>query len=383
MKRKTVFTAALLSAVAWSPLSSEPDDGGAISINTQIVSDYVFRGVSFLDGYYDQKKEAYGSFKSAFTLQPSITYETPLEGLTFNLWGSFAMTNREDVDSDGNFQLSPGGDDLLISSGIVSANGIAPNAGQLVAGIYDGVAAAKQAVGVSAYYGAFGYVGGDPGYYKEENGLKRADELDFTIAYEKETKAGTMTFGIVQYSFADLKAKGGASFYTEMFGKYSLPSIPEVTLALYSDIQTSNYYWNLSYGSSYELSESMSLDYAVGAGYTQKQNAQGMQDVTGSIGLTISDFNVGFNVAYRPDMKMIELNDPNTNLPLWLQGESTAGDGLVPDPSKNSGLVNTLINGMISARLPASTAFGPYTYTPRTALPKAIYWINFGYTTSL
>jgi len=379
------FIAVALLVFACAELGAE----GGVSVDSQIVTDYVFRGESLLNNYFIQEHKAYSSFKPAFAYQPSITYTTPVDGLSFNLWGSFALTKRADADVDGSLQYGPGTPDLLTTpdpgnggTPVITSTGVNPNAGAILTQIFNYPTQLINAVGFDTYFSTFNYRGGTAGYYNEENGLARADEVDLTIDYTKGSSIGDISFGIVQYSFASLGAKGDATFYTEMYTKYAPKFAPGVTLALYSDIQSSNYYWNLSYGSDMELSKAMALDYSVALGYGQRQNLQGIQDVTGHVGVTSGAFSAGINAAYRPDYRLIETTDPNTSLPLWVNGGSTAADGLVEDPSKNTGIMNTLINGIIGSTLQQGTAL-PYTYTPRTKLPRVLVWLNFGYSVEL
>ncbi|MCB1168646.1 MAG: hypothetical protein KDK33_20995, partial [Leptospiraceae bacterium] len=64
-----------------------------------------------------------------------------------------------------------------------------------------------------------------------------------------------------------------------------------------------------------------------------------------------------------------------------LTGASTQFDGLVEDPSKNNGMVNSYINSQVAAVLdPAGTI--QYTYTPRQKLPRVIYYVSLGYSVS-
>ena len=371
----------------------------SVDVDIVFVTDYVFRGISYLDNYYVQKGKAYDDYKVVPTFQPSITISSPVDGLSLNIWGSFATTHRDDMDSDKRFQFGPGDVDLLTTpnplgltdaSGtalaipaIITTAGVDPNAPALFQSILNHAPQQIAANGIAAWYGGYNYQGGTPGYYKEANGLDRLDEIDLTLDYSIETKLGNVSFGIVNYTITDEKAKGGSSFYQEVYVSYALPMLPDLAVKMYSDVQTSNYYYNLSYGSSCEATDDFSLDYGAGVGYGVRNNLQGVQDVTGMLGVSFKGLSIAANVAHRPDMKMIEASDPNTNMPLWLNGGSNAADGMVDDPSRTNGLANSLINASITNAIGVNAGqFGAYTYTPRTKLPSNLYWLSIGYSTS-
>ena len=210
--------------------------------------------------------------------------------------------------------------------------------------------------------------------YKEENGLKRYDELDFTIDYSKETRKGTIGFGIVTYVSPQTNGKNDYGSITEMYVKYAMPVLPELTLAAYTNIDASDkyQYYNLGYGKELEISKNLAVGLAIGVGYQVQDQLQGWKDVTGGITFSIGKFSLGINAAHRPDMRFYD-TDTNTTIPLWLQGGSNARDGQVADPASINGPINSYVNDAISQ------AVG-FEYTPRKKLPQNIYWVNAGYT---
>ncbi|MDH5656527.1 MAG: hypothetical protein OEZ34_11495 [Spirochaetia bacterium] len=391
-------------APANDPANPEPKTSlASVDVDVVFVTDYVFRGVSLHDNYFVQEGKSYEGYKFAPAFQPSVTVSSPVDGLSFNLWGSFAMTHRDDMDSDKRFQFGPGDIDLLTTPNplgltdpatgnplavpaIVSTSGLDPNAFALFNSILQHAPQQILANGIAAWYGGYNYQGGTPGLYNEANGLSRVDELDFTLDYSTETKIGNFSFGIVNYALVNQKSMGGSSFYHEVYFAYALPFFSDLSVKVFSDVQTNNLYSNLSYGSSFEFTEDLSLDYAAGVGYGVRNRLQGIQDVTGSLGFTFKGFSISGNVSHRPNMAFIEASDPNTKMPLWLNGGSTAADGMVEDPSRVNGIMNSLINQAITNELTqggANTlAYGEYQYIPRTKLPTNIYWISMGYSTS-
>ncbi|HNL02684.1 MAG TPA: hypothetical protein PKJ30_16350, partial [Leptospiraceae bacterium] len=72
----------------------------SIQVSLQLVSNSVFRGDDTFKGRAQQKRKQYGTHSGEWMFQPSITFNTPLEGLTFNWVGSFALAGRQDTDVD-------------------------------------------------------------------------------------------------------------------------------------------------------------------------------------------------------------------------------------------------------------------------------------------
>jgi len=71
----------------------------SINVDLPIVSTYVFRGVDVFQNKFVQEKKSISGFNLAPAIQPSITFNFT-EGLSFNIWSSFALTNRQDKDTD-------------------------------------------------------------------------------------------------------------------------------------------------------------------------------------------------------------------------------------------------------------------------------------------
>ncbi|MCR9141865.1 MAG: hypothetical protein NXI24_06405 [bacterium] len=387
MQKKITILSLLLALLSF-PLYAQEDPGiqaaeeelpdASIDVDLAFVSNYVFRGDDLFITRAQQKNESYGSHSGEMAFQPSITFNTPLEGLSFNIWGSFAMFGRDDVDTDQIVQTAPGSSTDVISGlaiGEPQANAIVQAAG----GTADGITTTALSTNKET--------GGLPGYYAEPNGLKRLDELDFTIAYSADTKVGSIGFGFVAYTFPYISngqtLTGGTE---EIFVSYALPFLPELGLSVNADIDSSVMYYNLSYGSGVEITDGVSLDYGAGVGYGNGylgKRVQGIQDVTGSIGISAYGFSVAYNIAYRPNLEFFdEDTSGNRNNPSWINGSSTAGDGLVADPSQTNGFVRTTINNGIGTAISNASGVN-YTYTPRQKLPRTLWWISAGYSFSI
>ena len=390
MKKTSILTIAMIGLFSL-PLFAQTEPGGkpttapakqdsklpdgGVEASFAIVSNYIFRGADLHKNYANQKQAMYGASTVAPAFQPSITFSTPIKGLSVNLWGSFAMVGRGDVDGDLVFQTSPGGTAVdfsttpyslgsyptrLTSTSAISADGLLNTAGT-----------------------AFEFSPGATGLYKETNGLARSDELDITIDYTTETKKGNIGFGIVHYGLQDVRS---ISPLTELYFSYALPFLTQVTFKVNAEIQNDSglYYYNIGYADERKLSKTLSVNWGVGAGYLRTKDKQGVSDITATVGVSVAGFSVSVNAANRPDLHMSDDSDPNTRYSLAAFGGSNNRDGQIADPSKTSGLINAAINNAIQTTV-FDPAFGTgnYVYTPRSKLPKTVFWVSAAYTVEL
>lgn len=381
LKKLSAF--GLLLTLTSAPVFAEdelPDVNVDVGLN--FVSNYIFRGTDMHANRAVQKSEQYGSHTGEWAFQPTVQFNTP-SGWFFNIWGSFATAGRSDVDTDYRFQTSPGGAALSTS----------PDPG-FIRSQYAAVTL-QQALTQDWRVGAV------PGFYKEANGLQRADEIDLTLGHSVSTKKGNIGFGLIHYTGANANFKAGFPQTTEVYISYAPPFLTDLTISAFQDVgnnsltaagarQSSEFddasYYNIAYGSGVELSEDLKLTYKVAAGYGMVNRIQGWQDVTGTVGVTFSGFSVGFNYVYRPDLRFFDLDaisSTNTNSPAWLNGNSTKGDGLVGDPSQTNGAVNAYINSQIQGIIDQGIGAGVYTYTPRQKLPRTLWFVNVGYSFSI
>ncbi len=376
------------SADPQPPAPALPD--GGIDVTVAFVTNYVWRGDDIFFEKFQQDGKMYKSFQSPGAFQPSITFKTGVDGLTFNIWGSLATSGRQNVDSDGRIQRAPGGDSIMTTGDVadittsLTANPLpteikdlerdtcSANTAASMANLTTGVVTAGKAAPNCA-----------PNTYKEKNGLKRWDEIDFTLGYSKETKKGTVGMGFISYTNPVTVNFGQ---FTELYVSYAPPFLSELSFTAYSGITGIPYqYYMPKYAKNIDLTKSLQLNLAASAGYKVQSKMQGWNDVTGLLGVTFSGIAVSINAAYRPDMRFHEAfqgsGDTNTDLPVWINGGSTTRDGFVADPSKSQGLLNDAVNGQISQVLYGQHG-STLTYTPRAKLPSVIYWASIGYTTS-
>lgn len=375
-----MLTKIKLSMVALSLLAStlfaDELPKASVDITTGFVSNYVWRGADVFGPSLADQKGLYQDGKiQAWAFQPDITFATPVEGLSFGIWGSFATNYRNDADSDQRIQQGPGGNSIEFNTALDIVRAIDFTSMSQTTG-----AVSLHSPDCEATTNCL------PGFYKEQNGLKRFDEIDFTLDYTRETNVGTMSFGIIYYSLPNITAKGDS--VEEVYVGYSLPNLSELSLTAYTDVTSgsaSNNYISLAYENSYKVAEDFEITYGASAGYGIKSNLQGVQDVNASVGIESKGFFATVNVTHRPDSRFFDEDQGvgGDSLPLYLAGQSTRSDGLITDKSKTVGTSNVLVNQQIQNAIDLGIGPGVYTYTPRQKIPSEIYWVSFGYTLSL
>ena len=242
-----------------APVAAEDElPDASIDVSLAFVSNYVFRGDDLFVNRANQKGESLGSHTGEFAFQPSVTFKTPVDGLSFNIWGSFAMAGRNDVDTDQIVETSP------TSNVDVLAGASGPGQPEAIINAAGGT---PSAIGTAAL-GQNKETGGLPGYYADPNGLKRLDELDFTLGYSSATKVGTMGFGFIAYTYPTISnGRTKTAGAEEIYVSYALPFLPELALSMNTDIDTSVNYYKLAYASGVDIAEGIGLTYGAGVGY--------------------------------------------------------------------------------------------------------------------
>ncbi len=362
----------------------------SIDVDLPIVSTYVFRGVDVFQDKFVQEKKSIRGFNLAPAIQPSITFNFT-EGWSFNIWSSFALTNRQDKDIDQILQV-PGEDpdkvasayNLFISGNLLGTPvpfSIVENEVQMYISGIDTVTMEPNIEGI---------IKGNkfaPAFYKEPNGLRRLDEVDLTLSYSFDTKLGNMTGGIVTYILPNTtKGVTGTDQSTELFVGYSPKALPNLSITLYVETNLDGYegatFTNISYSIPLIESQNMTLSFDPELGYQTQDNLQGIKYVSLPFTLAMGSLKFMFVGIYRPDTRFFD-SDRYEGDAVKLLGLSTISDGLIPDPAKNTGILNSIINGFISNEInTALTAAGypfNYTYTPTQSIPKFIYYFSIGY----
>ncbi len=390
---------------------AELPDGG-VKVDLVVVSNYIFRGADFHANAAAQDGVKQGSHTGAAAFQPSITLNMPVEGFTFNIWGNYALTHRADADEDKVLEQGPNGGDIYTGEYKFAHENVTTNflydvpraqLDTLTKSYKSGAALANLKSQHSAGNVAGGGAAYAPGFYKELNGLKRADETDLTLGYSKETKVGTLGGGIVTYLNPYT-----ATTFTELFISYGLPGVP-VSVTTWGDDDFGSVVTKLAYSPVFELAEGTSVGLTIAATH------QGLKDTGSTDGKFISGLShydlggtfttggltIGLAGAYRNDWRFYDGDfnyDPGVEPYLKLLGESSGDDGLVEDKSRRVGYghsyVNTITSRVINSALnansgnndPILTGAGDvinYVYTPRQKLPRWVWYASIGYTVQM
>jgi hypothetical protein len=358
----------------------------SISVDLPIVSTYVFRGVDVFQNKFVQEKKSISGFNLAPAIQPSITFNFT-EGWSFNIWSSFALTNRQDKDTDQLLQSEPddvSGPVASAYNGFIAGNllGTPVPFSNVITAVQTAITGNEEAI-IKGEQSA-------PAFYKEPNGLRRVDEVDLTLSYSFDTKLGKMTGGIVTYLLPNTtKGVTGEDQSTELFVGYSPKALPNLSITLYGETNLDGYggatFTYISYSIPLIESQNMTLSFDPGLGYQTQDNLQGIKYVSLPFTLAMGSLKFMFVGIYRPDTRFFD-SDPYKGDAVKLLGLSTISDGLIPDPAKNTGILNSIINGYISNQIQtALTAAGypfTYTYTPTQSIPKLIYYFSIGYSTT-
>jgi hypothetical protein len=358
----------------------------SINVDLPIVSTYVFRGVDVFQNKFVQEKKSISGFNLAPAIQPSITFNFT-EGWSFNIWSSFALTNRQDKDTDQLLQSGPGDVSGTVASaynGFISGNllGTPVPFSSVITAMQTAISGHEEAMIKGEEFA--------PAFYKEPNGLRRVDEVDLTLSYSFDTKLGKMTGGIITYLLPNTtKGVTGIDQSTELFVGYSPKALPNLSITLYGETNLDGYegstFTYISYSIPLIESQNMTLSFDPGLGYQTQNNLQGIKYVSLPFTLAMGSLKFMFVGIYRPDTRFFD-SDPYKGDAVKLLGLSTISDGLIPDPAKNTGILNSIINGYISNKIQtALTAAGypfTYTYTPRQSIPKLIYYFSIEYSTT-
>ena len=169
LKKIGIMLAILVFTI--SAIEAEDLPKANVEVTAEFVSNYVFRGADILGSSLASQKGLKQDGKiQAWAFQPNITFLTPVEGLTFGIWGSFATRNRRDTDSDQVIQQGPGGSEVEFHPAL-----------DLISGI--------DATSINSTTGAVSMHTPEcvdnsnciPGFYKEQNGLSRSDEIDYSL----------------------------------------------------------------------------------------------------------------------------------------------------------------------------------------------------------
>lgn len=388
------------------PAADDSLPAASVSVELSFSSNYVFRGYDFFTLYAQQQKSQYGSSSGAWVFTPSITISPPVEGLWINLFGAFAMYGRDDVDIDHVIQNGPGGSDLLAGrngpseqiQALVDSVGAPASAGEALAEALRGASGTGRAVYPDCEAECL------PGYYKEAVGLRRLDEFDLGLGYERETQLGIFALQYYVFNGGNPVGSKGDDYYaySEIGFGYAPPFLTQLRLNIFMNASTrdearsagyapaeQNYhYYQLAFKDSAALSDDLEFGYGLSAGYGMANRLQGWQDITANLSLSFGGFKFALNGSYRPDLRWYDtdsLGKGSDNLPVWLVGGSSRADGLVEDPSRVNDPLQRAVNRYLTQVINEGSGYpaDTYVFTQRQRLPRFLYWITLGYTISI
>lgn len=349
----------------------------SVDVDLNVVSNFIDRGEDVGAGYTQQRREKYDNFTAPWFFQPSVTFHTPVEGLSFNVFASIALRGRADTEVDQRLESGADGNQTLLTDSVnpfINNSGLTPynyiRTQIEAAGTYPAVSIPA----IQVY-----------NFYKEHNGLYRRDQVDLTIAYERETSIGLLGGGIIASNRGNEKGKSnpfgdsGANYQsTEMYFSYALPFLTNLKFTYYGDIVNSNQRLEADFGHEFELNDSVSLGVSAVTGYAWWETTTGWQDLDLGTEVSVNSFVFGVHWVYRPTLEFFDEDSDLSTRYLMLDGGSSKSDGMVADPRK-VGLGDDLIRGLITQRIRATTGNAAYTYTARQKLPRWVNYVTLGY----
>lgn len=414
-----------------APIEREPPHANSqgnettIDITHEIVSDFIWRGLSFSGEMANRRRnDSYASTTFVPSYQPTININTPFKGFMIQFWGNFQLTERNDRNNDGRLQLFPGGPGPSYPG---QGNPfIAPNPDLLNQScVYD-----TQNNLLSGNYTTGPTCGGlVPKPYKEQNGMKRADGLFYAFYYTFEKSSwGKFTVGTWFYNtfhknsayvstplggYNSLAAQGVSSSnntsnqvtrlaWQEYYIFWQLPEfsfLPFIsyltpTISFYTQISAENA--SLAAGKNY-LSLYLSHEYfkedffritpAVNIGYEMSNNIvdnrYGIQDITSSLTFYFGKFFIKGNHVYRPNLYMYDTDNYYGATGGYINRNTK--DGLIVDPSKVNGPLNQfLLDQIASSPLIPDAGDGSLRQLIRESyllqkIPAHLFWFSIGF----
>lgn len=414
-------------------LGEETKEGDPKSIkidtNTEIVSDFIWRGNSFAgEGQSRRNGAMYQSFTYAPALQPTISVFSPDKKFEWMLFGSFQLTNRDDKDSDKRlFQTSSGavgpsylGEDTKFYDPYGQDPCIQSVQNQITGTGHTNISCAN-------FIPNQGY-----GPKKEPNGNRRSDGMFFSLSYHFDPSAfGDFTVGIWFYNTFhktpnSLLAQGTQKpnpvvsggqnnafnpnnpdaqtrlSWHEYFVQWKLPFLRMLkpTFSYYTQYSTENgglfagkNYLSISAnytffeGNFFRIQPHWNLGYAMNNNMVDNRN--GIQDITSSISFFFGDFFVKGAHIMRPNPYLYDTNsyfgfaggDPDKAS--W---NRSAEDGKVVNPSRIYGVDNVSILNAIEQINTGNVlndsvikTFLRESYTLQK-IPIHLFYISLGYT---
>ncbi|MCG6143110.1 hypothetical protein LFX16_01400 [Leptospira bandrabouensis] len=430
-----IYSFLFLNCIVFFPLRSEPISNETkpllIETNTEIVSDFLWRGNSFAGEAENRRNGAtYQSFTYAPALQPSINIWSPEKKFQWSLFGNFQLTNRDDRDSDKRiFQSKPGGvgPSYLGEEGkFYDPYGQDPCVRSVQERISNGGEGSDPCIGYSP--------NGGYGPKKEPNGNKRSDGMFFSMSYHFDpSRFGDFAVGIWFYNTFQKTpssllspstqkenpyVSGGPNnklnannpdaitrlVWHEYFVQWKLPvlKILKPTLSYYTQYSTENggllagkNYLSLSASYTFREEEFFRIMPHFNLGYAMSNNAvdnrNGIQDITTSTSFFFGDFFIKLAHVFRPDLYLWDTNnyygyaggDPNK-----ANWNRSSEDGKVTNPSRIYGAYNTSILNSIEQLNTGNSLTDALAKTwlresyTLQKIPSHLFYVSLGYSKS-
>lgn len=338
-----------------------------IDVTNEVVSDFVWRGQSFVGDYLARRNNTpYTSFSQAYTYVPVARVSTP-SGFYFEFEGNIALVGRSDKDSDQRIQSFPGAaavDTNRWQNRFINGNYLPDTQGNSVFFDPSNNVSAEKCSLSSPSVGGVNLCAVDPTRvknYSEKNGLARTDGLFTTFAYEIEAgKFGSFTVGTWWYFKKDRSAK---NTWNEFFVWWELPWYRDLlNPTLQTFTQTSydvgggngNQYTSFSLSHLFFPQKIVSLEWSTSVGYQWVNNnvsqKSGFSDVTTSLKFHWQRMFFSFNHAVRPDLYLYD--NERIYFTNSVQGNNVTNiserDNRTVDPSKMFGVQNELVYANIN-----------------------------------
>ncbi len=351
--------------------------------NFTISSTYIDCGEDIFENQFHQNRKSIGNFNVAPVFQTSFTFYI-FDNWSLHLSSSHALRYRNDKDIDEVLQIAP--KDTNSNTATTYLNFFFNN----ILNTNNNTNLIEQII--NDFNNTEIYMTNNknmPNFYKEPVGLKYFDQYDITLKYSYGFKHGLFSIGIINSFLPNYKILNqNSSSSTELFIEFIPEYLSKMTINLCKEIQGENpdrifLYMNYSFS----LLKKNNIDFLLipGFSYQHQENLYGIKYLDLNFSIQIKDFTFSIVGVYRPDRRFYD-NDPYSNKAVQLLGLSTNKDGLIPDPARTNGLLNSLTNTFISQSLQTflqeSDYPFKYTYIPQQQIPKYIYYISMGYSIS-
>ncbi|WP_243402103.1 LA_0442/LA_0875 N-terminal domain-containing protein [Leptospira haakeii] len=408
----------------YGPSAGSSNGNGAedtsIEVIHEVVTDFIWRGLSFSGEIANRRdNESYRAMTFVPSYQPTVTFNTPLKGFQVQFWGNFQLTERNDRDNDGRFQMYPGGAGPGYA-GQGSAGSLSPFSAPSPDTLNSACPYDTQTNFLAGNPTTGSTCGGDvPGFKKEQNGMKRSDGLFYAFYYNFEkTSWGTFTAGIWFYNtfqksaaytspalggFNSAAAQGVAGAnnpstqitrlaWQEYFFFWKLPFLQYVnpTISFYTQFSQENAglmagknYLSLTMGHEFFEGSFFRILPQVNIGYAMSNNIvdnrYGIQDITSTLTFFFGKFFFKAADVYRPNLYMYDTDNYYGATGGYVN--STSKDSKIVDPGKVNGPANQLVLDFIntSTTIPDQLRQSVRESYLLQKIPSHLVWFSIGF----